>query len=83
MQQRKEHKAQLGDRKSLVAQQRMKAITNMASEVPSSKAKKRKKKELEHTFGANDEDWAIYREIVGSLKGLAIGSDVLEGCGRL
>ena len=63
MKQRQEHKAQLGDRKSLAAQQRMKTITNMASEAPMVK-KKRKKGTAEDTFGADDEDWAVYREIV-------------------
>jgi actin-related protein 5 len=60
---RKEHKEQLGNRKSLAAQQRMQTITNMASEAPTTK-KKRKKGTAEDTFGANDDDWAVYREIV-------------------
>lgn len=65
MRERKKFKAQLGDRKSLVAQQRMKTITNMASEAKA--PKKRKKKEgADDTFGADDEDWAVYREIVSS-----------------
>lgn len=63
---RKEKKAQLGDRKSLAAQQRMKTITDMASDKPIVK-KKRKKGETEDTFGADDEDWLVYREIVSIL----------------
>lgn len=62
---RKEKKAQLGDRKSLAAQQRMKTITDMASDKPVVK-KKRKKGENEDTFGADDEDWQVYREIVSN-----------------
>lgn len=65
MKERKKHKAQLGDRKSLAAQQRMKTITNMASDEPVTK-KKRKKGEGDDTFGADDEDWAVYREIVSA-----------------
>ncbi|KAK9899604.1 actin-like ATPase domain-containing protein [Cystobasidium minutum MCA 4210] len=61
---RKEKKAQLGDRKSLAAQQRMKTITDMASDKPVVK-KKRKKGEAEDTFGVDDEDWLVYREIGG------------------
>lgn len=60
---RKKLKEQLGDRKSLAAQNRMKQITNMASEAPANK-KKRKKGETDDTFGADDDDWAVYREIV-------------------
>lgn len=63
MKTRKEKKAQLGDRKSLAAQQRMKTITDMASDKPVVK-KKRKKGEGEDTFGADDEDWQVYRDIV-------------------
>lgn len=63
---RREKKAQLGDRKSLAAQQRMKTITDMASDKPIVK-KKRKKGEGDDTFGADDEDWLVYREIVGQV----------------
>ena len=61
--QRKDNKALLGDRKSLAAQNRMKTITNMASEAALSK-KKRKAGEGEDTFGAQDDDWLVYRAIV-------------------
>ena len=60
---RKKLKEQLGDRKSLAAQNRMKTLTNMASEAPTNK-KKRKKGADEDTFGADDDDWAVYRDIV-------------------
>ena len=62
---RKKLKEQLGDRKSLAAQNRMKQITNMASEAPANK-KKRKKGDNDDTFGADDDDWAVYREIVSA-----------------
>ncbi|SJX65564.1 related to ARP5-Actin-related protein [Sporisorium reilianum f. sp. reilianum] len=66
---RKRMKEMLSDRKSLAAQQRMKNITALASDAPGSGSatptgsRKRKKGGDEDTFGANDDDWAIYREI--------------------
>ncbi|SNX86671.1 related to ARP5 - Actin-related protein [Melanopsichium pennsylvanicum] len=68
---RKRMKEMLSDRKSLAAQQRMKNITALASDAPASGSatptgvRKRKKAggDNEDTFGANDDDWAIYREI--------------------
>lgn len=66
---RKRMKEMLSDRKSLAAQQRMKNITALASDAPASGSatptggRKRKKGGDEDTFGANDDDWAIYREI--------------------
>ena len=66
---RKPMKEMLSDRKSLAAQQRMKNITALASDAPTSGSatptgsRKRKKGGDEDTFGANDDDWAIYREI--------------------
>lgn len=77
MQERKKKKAQLGDRKSLAAQNRMKSIAALAAEEKT--GKKRKKGEGECSvprmpvadgvvdddgFGRNDDDWAVYREIV-------------------
>lgn len=58
-------KTQLGDRKSLAAQNRMKSIANLASDAP---ARSKRKKTAEDTFGANDADWAVYREIVCTAK---------------
>ncbi|KAL6305640.1 actin-like protein Arp5p [Sparassis latifolia] len=51
----------LTDRKSAAAQARMKNIANLAADdrVP----KKRRKNGGEDMFGANDSDWAIYRQI--------------------
>ena len=54
----------------------MKQITNMASEAPANK-KKRKKGDNDDTFGADDDDWAVYREIVSiaDSKTISDGSD--------
>ncbi|KAI9802953.1 MAG: hypothetical protein M1825_002184 [Sarcosagium campestre] len=53
--------ADLGNRKSLASQMRMKSIANLASDNPHSK--KRRRGGDEDTFGANDDDWAVYRSI--------------------
>lgn len=55
-------KAALSDRKSAAAQARMKSIANLAGDdrVP----KKKRKGNGEDMFGADDDDWAIYRKIV-------------------
>ncbi|EPQ61195.1 actin-like ATPase domain-containing protein [Gloeophyllum trabeum ATCC 11539] len=54
-------KIELSDRKSAAAQARMKSIANLAADdrVP----KKRRKAGGEDMFGADDADWAIYRQI--------------------
>lgn len=54
-------KADLGNRKSLASQMRMKSIANLASDAPS---KKRRRGGDDDTFGADDADWGIYRTIV-------------------
>ncbi|KAF8665122.1 hypothetical protein AX16_000589 [Volvariella volvacea WC 439] len=58
---RQRRKAALSDRKSAAAQARMKNIANLAHDdrVP----KKKRKAGGEDLFGADDEDWAIYRKI--------------------
>ncbi|KAL4069236.1 hypothetical protein J3A83DRAFT_4095857 [Scleroderma citrinum] len=58
---RERRKAALSDRKSAVAQARMKNIASLAADdrVP----KKKRKAGAEDMFGADDEDWAIYRKI--------------------
>ncbi|KAL1635341.1 Actin-related protein 5 [Neofusicoccum ribis] len=53
-------KADLGNRKSLAAQMRMKSIANLASDNPT---KKRRRGADEDTFGADDADWGVYRTI--------------------
>ncbi|KAI9861937.1 MAG: Nuclear actin-protein involved in chromatin remodeling [Trichoglossum hirsutum] len=54
-------KADLSNRKSLASQMRMKSIANLASDTPNSK--KRRRGGDEDTFGANDDDWGVYRSI--------------------
>ena len=53
-------KADLGNRKSLANQMRMKSIANLASDNPT---KKRRRGNDEDTFGADDADWGVYRTI--------------------
>lgn len=53
-------KADLGNRKSLANQMRMKSIANLASDNPT---KKRRRGGDDDNFGADDADWAVYRSI--------------------
>ena len=52
-------KADLGNRKSLASQMRMKNIASLASDNP----KKRRRGGDDDNFGADDADWGIYRQI--------------------
>ncbi|KAG0227057.1 Nuclear actin-protein involved in chromatin remodeling [Actinomortierella wolfii] len=52
---------QLSDRRSHASQMRMKNIAALASDAPP--PKRRRKGQDEDTFGADDEDWMVYREI--------------------
>lgn len=52
--------ADLGNRKSLASQARMKSIANLASDGPRSK---RRRGGDDDNFGANDDDWGVYRQI--------------------
>lgn len=61
MKERKRRKAALSDRKSATSQARMKTITSLASETPLTK--KRRKGHGDDNFGANDDDWAVYRKL--------------------
>ncbi|KAF2190927.1 actin-like ATPase domain-containing protein [Zopfia rhizophila CBS 207.26] len=54
-------KAELGNRKSLANQMRMKSIANLASDNPSKK--RRRGGGDDDTFGADDADWGVYRTI--------------------
>ncbi|KAF2135379.1 uncharacterized protein K452DRAFT_323088 [Aplosporella prunicola CBS 121167] len=54
-------KADLGNRKSLAAQMRMKSIANLASDNPTKK--RRRGGGDDDTFGADDADWGVYRTI--------------------
>lgn len=62
LKQRKRLASELADRRSRASQLRMKSIANLASDTPTSK--RRRKGNDEDTFGQDDDDWAIYREIV-------------------
>lgn len=57
---RERHKADLGNRKSLASQMRMKTLANLASDVP---GRKRRRGGDDDNFGANDEDWGVYRTV--------------------
>lgn len=58
---------QLNDRKSHAAQLRMKSIASLAAEDSGSGGKRRRNATIDNdpndTFGTNDEDWAIYKDI--------------------
>ncbi|KAH7145793.1 actin-related protein, ARP5 class [Dactylonectria estremocensis] len=60
MKERDRLKQDLGNRKSLASQIRMKNIANLASDTPT---KKRRRGGDEDDFGANDDDWGVYRQI--------------------
>ena len=55
-------KADLGNRKSLASQMRMKSIANLASDNPTKK-RRRGNAADDDTFGADDADWSVYRTI--------------------
>lgn len=62
---REKMKADLGNRKSLASQMRMKSIANLASD---NTGKKRRRggnpdRDDDDTFGADDADWGVYRTI--------------------
>lgn len=57
---RDREKADSGNRKSLASQKRMKQLANLASDQP---GKKRRRGGDDDNFGANDEDWGVYRQV--------------------
>lgn len=59
MKDRDRMKADLGNRKSLASQMRMKTLANLASDGP----KKRRRGGDDDDFGANDDDWGVYRTV--------------------
>jgi actin-related protein 5 len=61
MKDRERMKAELGNRKSLANQMRMKSIANLASDNPTKK--RRRGGADDDTFGADDADWGVYRTI--------------------
>ncbi|OJD12909.1 hypothetical protein AJ78_06574 [Emergomyces pasteurianus Ep9510] len=65
-------KADLGNRKSLASQMRMKTLANLASDTPT---KKRRRGPDDDTFGANDDDWRVYRTVATGPDGAGAGSD--------
>ncbi|ODV92047.1 hypothetical protein CANCADRAFT_81427 [Tortispora caseinolytica NRRL Y-17796] len=57
-------KTDLSNKRSIASQQRMKNIANLASD--SSKGKRGRGKDDDDTFGANDDDWGVYRDIAAN-----------------
>ncbi|XP_065913928.1 actin-related protein 5-like [Dysidea avara] len=57
---RQQQKQEMSKRRSAASHKRMKIISQLAEEVSTGG---RKKKDKEDTFGQNDDDWHIYREI--------------------
>jgi actin-related protein 5 len=64
-------KADLGNRKSLASQIRMKNIANLASDTPAGAgSRKRRRGGDDDDFGADDADWGVYRSVaMGANKG--------------
>ena len=62
---RHQRKAELGKRRSAASQNRMRIISQLGAE--DTQIKKRSKKTKEDTFGMNDEDWNVYRDIVSEV----------------
>lgn len=54
-------KADSSNRKGLASQQRMKTLANLASDGP--KRKRRGGGDYDDDFGANDDDWTVYRTV--------------------
>lgn len=64
MKERKKRRAQLGDRKSAAAQNRMKSLASLAADTNGGKKRKKGDEEKDDGFGRDDSDWAVYRELV-------------------
>lgn len=64
-------KQDLGNRKSLASQMRMKTLANLASDNPTAATgRKRRRGGDDDDFGADDADWGVYRNVaVGANKG--------------
>ncbi|KAF9580555.1 Nuclear actin-protein involved in chromatin remodeling, partial [Lunasporangiospora selenospora] len=58
---KKQLREQLSDRRSHASQLRMRSIAALASDAPA--PKRRRKGQDEDTFGQDDDDWMVYREI--------------------
>ncbi|ORX94082.1 actin-like ATPase domain-containing protein [Basidiobolus meristosporus CBS 931.73] len=59
---RQRRKEQLSDRRSHASQLRMKSIANLVGE-SNVTPRRRKRGDTDDTFGADDDDWAVYRQI--------------------
>lgn len=62
---------EMKDRKSQVAQNRMKNLANLAEDVPRTSSKRTRQSatidnDPNDTFGANDEDWLVYNDITSN-----------------
>ncbi|KAL9631891.1 MAG: hypothetical protein Q9164_005643 [Protoblastenia rupestris] len=53
----------LGNRKSLASQMRMKTLASLASDMPGRKRRRGGGGDNDDDFGANDEDWGVYRTV--------------------
>lgn len=63
-------KQDLGNRKSLASQMRMKTLANLAADNPTGSSRKRRRGGDDDDFGADDADWGVYRNVaVGANKG--------------
>ncbi|KAK5695126.1 Actin-related protein 5 [Elasticomyces elasticus] len=60
---RERFKQDLGNRKSQASQMRMKALASLASDNPMGRKRRRGQDKEDDGFGADDGDWAVYREI--------------------
>ena len=61
MKERERFKQDAGNRKSVASQMRMKTLANLAADGP--KRKRRGGGEHDDGFGANDDDWGVYRAV--------------------
>lgn len=70
MKERDRLKQDLGNRKSLASQMRMKTLANLAADNPTGSSRKRRRGGDDDDFGADDADWGVYRNVaVGANKG--------------
>ena len=65
-------KQELGKRRSAASQNRMRIISQLGAE--ETLAGKKSKRNKEDTFGMNDDDWNVYRDIVSKFKHLNVAS---------
>ena len=74
--QRRAQRQELGKRRSVASQNRMRIISQLAEEGVG----KRSKRSREDTFGMNDDDWNVYRAIVSNTS--SPYDEMVEGRGR-